>query len=131
NEIEGIKTGADVYVTKPFSSEKLKIRVEKLIENRRKLQKHFSKTLSINPELAITSTESDFLKRLQTVLDKHITNPEFTSDSFGKQMHMSRTQLHRKLKAITNMSTSEFIRSQRLKLAIDLLRKSDANVSEI
>jgi len=131
NEIEGIKTGADAYVTKPFNSEKLKIWVEKLIENRRQLQKHFSKTLSINPELAITSAESEFLKRLQTVLDEHITDPEFSSDGFGKLMHMSRTQLHRKLKAITGMSASEFIRSQRLKLAIRLLKESDASVSEI
>ena len=131
NEIEGIKTGADVYVTKPFNSEKLKIRVEKLIENRRQIQKHFSKTLSINPEIAITSAESEFLKRLQTVLDEHITDTEFTSDRFGKLMLMSRTQLHRKLKAITDMSASEFIRSQRLKLAIRLMRESDASISEI
>ncbi|PWK19672.1 two-component regulator propeller domain-containing protein [Xanthomarina spongicola] len=131
NEIQGIKTGADAYVTKPFNSEKLKIRVEKLIESRLKLQKHFSKTLSLNPELAITSTETEFLKRLQTVLDTHITNPEFTSERFAKLMQISRTQLHRKLKAITNMTTSEFIRSQRLKLAEDLLKKSDATISEI
>ena len=131
NEIEGVKTGADAYVTKPFKSEKLKIRVEKLIENRRQLQKHFSKTLSIKPELSITSAESDFLKRLQTVLDEHITEPDFTSERFGKLMHMSRTQLHRKLKAISGMSASEFIRSQRLKLAIRLLEESDASISEI
>ncbi len=131
NEIEGIRTGADAYVTKPFNSEKLSIRVEKLIENRRQLQKHFSKTLSINPELAITSAESEFLKRLQTVLDEHITDPEFSSDRFGKLMHISRTQLHRKLKAIVGMSASEFIRSQRLKLAIHLLKESDATISEI
>ena len=131
NEIEGIKTGADAYVTKPFNNEKLKIWVEKLIENRRQLQKHFSKTLSINPELAITSTESDFLKHLQKVLDKHITDPEFKSEGFCKLMHMSRTQLHRKLKAITGMSASEFVRSQRLKLAINLMEKSDATISEI
>ncbi len=131
NEIAGLKTGADAYITKPFKSEKLKIRVEKLIENRQQLQKYFSKTLSINPELAITSTESDFLKRLQVVLDQHITDPEFTSDRFGKMMHMSRTQLHRKLKAITGMSASEFIRSQRLKLAVRLLKESDASISEI
>ncbi len=131
NEIEGVKTGADAYVTKPFKSEKLKIRVEKLIENRRQLQKHFSKTLSIKPELSITSTESDFLKRLQTVLDEHITEPDFTSERFGKLMHMSRTQLQRKLKAISGMSASEFIRSQRLKLAIRLLEESDASISEI
>src|SRR5690606_456332 len=131
NEIEGIKTGADAYVTKPFNSEKLRIWVEKLIENRRQLQKHFSKTLSINPEIAITSAESEFLKRLQTVLDEHITNSEFSVEGFGKLMHMSRTQLHRKLTAITGMSASEFIRSERLQLAIRLLKESDASVSEI
>ncbi|GGG44402.1 hybrid sensor histidine kinase/response regulator [Bizionia arctica] len=131
NEIEGLKIGADAYVTKPFNGEKLKIRVEKLIESRLKLQKHFSKSLSINPELAITSTETEFLKRLQSVLDKHITDPEFTSDAFSKHMHISRTQLHRKLKAITGMTASEFIRSQRLKLAVELLKKSDATISEI
>lgn len=131
NEIEGITIGADAYVTKPFSSEKLKIRVEKLIESRLKLQKHFSNTLRINPELAITSTESDFLKKLQTVLDKYITNSDFSSETFSKEMQISRTQLHRKLKAITGMTTSEFLRSQRLKLAEELLNKSDATVSEI
>jgi len=131
HEMEGLKTGADDYITKPFNTERLKLKVEKLIENRRQLQKHFSKTLSINPELAITSTETEFLKRLQAVLDKHITDPEFTSEQFSKLMQTSRTQLHRKLKAITNMTTSEFIRSQRLKLAKELLQKSDATISEI
>lgn len=131
NEIEGIKTGADAYVTKPFSSEKLKVQVEKLIESRLQLQNHFCSTFQINPKLAITSTETEFLKRLQSVLDEHITNSEFTSERFCKLMQMSRTQLHRKLKAITKMTTSEFIRSQRLKLAIDLLKTSDASISEI
>ena len=131
SEIKGIKTGADAYVTKPFNSEKLKLRVVKLIENRRQLQKHFSKTLSINPKLAITSAESDFLNRLKTVLDDQITNPEFTSNQFADLMLMSRTPLHRKLKAITGMSAREFIRSQRLKLAIGLLKESDATISEI
>ena len=131
NEIEGLKTGADAYITKPFNSDKLKLRVKKLIENRQQLQKHFSKDFSINPELPITSTETEFLKRLKTVLDEKITNIDFTSEAFSEAMFMSRTQLHRKLKAIVNMSTSEFIRAQRLKLAIGLLKKSDATVSEI
>ena len=131
NEIKGLTTGADAYLTKPFSSNKLKIRVEKLIESRRRIQQHFSKTLSINPEMAVTSAESDFLNRLQSVLNENITDPSYTSERFGRLMHMSRTQLHRKLKAITGMSASEFIRVQRLKLAIELLKKSDANISEI
>ncbi len=131
NEIKGLKTGADAYITKPFNSEKLKIRVEKLIENRQLLQKHFSKDFTINPELAITSTEAEFLKRLKAVLDKEITNPEFTSERFAEIMQMSRTQLHRKLNAIVGISASEFIRTQRLKLALPLLKQSDATISEI
>ncbi|MFD2917628.1 hybrid sensor histidine kinase/response regulator transcription factor [Psychroserpens luteus] len=131
NEIEGFKTGADAYVTKPFNREKLLLRVRKLIENRQQLQKHFSKDFSINPQLPITSTEGEFLKRLKVVLDKKITDSDFTSEAFAETMAMSRTQLHRKLKAIIGMTTSEFIRSQRLKLAIGLLKKSDATVSEI
>nr|WP_321237172.1 two-component regulator propeller domain-containing protein [uncultured Psychroserpens sp.] len=131
NEIEGLKTGADAYITKPFNREKLQLRVKKLIENRQQLQKHFSKGFTINPELSITSTEADFLKRLKLVLDDKITDSDFTSEAFAEAMHMSRTQLHRKLKAIVGMSASEFIRSQRIKLAIGLLEKSDANISEI
>ncbi|MFG6687501.1 two-component regulator propeller domain-containing protein [Mariniflexile sp. HNIBRBA6329] len=131
NEIEGYKTGADAYVTKPFSNEKLKLIVEKLLETRQKLKIHFSKTFSINPELAITSTENDFLKRVQTVLDEHITNATFTSEAFGELMGMSRTQLHRKLHAIVGMSTSEFIRSQRLKLAVKILETTDITIAEI
>ena len=131
HEIQGLKTGADAYITKPFSSEKLKLRVQKLIENRKQLQKHYSKDLNIDPDVAITSTEAEFLKRLKSVLDEELTNPEFTSEAFAKAMHMGRTQLHRKLKALFDSSTSAFIRAQRLKLAAQLLKASDASVSEI
>jgi AraC-like DNA-binding protein len=131
HEIQGLKTGADAYITKPFSSEKLKLRVQKLIENRQQLQKHYSKDLNIDPDVAITSTEAEFLKRLKSVLDEELTNPEFTSEAFAKAMHMGRTQLHRKLKALFDSSTSAFIRAQRLKLAAQLLKTSDATVSEI
>ena len=131
DEIQGLKTGADAYITKPFNNEKLQLRVQKLIENRQLLRKHFSKDFSLNPDISITSTEADFLKRLKQVLDDRIIDPNFTSEAFAESMHMSRTQLHRKLKAIIGMSTSEFIRTQRLKLALTLLKKSDATVSEI
>lgn len=131
HEIQGLKTGADAYITKPFNSEKLQLRVQMLIENRKQLQKHFSKDFIVNPEITITSTEADFLKRLKTVLDDKITDSEFTSEKFAETMLMSRMQLHRKLKAIVGMTTTEFIRSQRLKLAVDLLKTPGATVSEI
>ncbi|MBR9915524.1 MAG: response regulator [Algicola sp.] len=131
NEIEGLKIGADAYLTKPFNSEKLKLRIKQLIEVRLQLQKYFSHDFTIHPEIKITSTEANFLKKLKTVLESNITNTDFTSERFAKAMQMSRTKLHRKLKAIVGMSTSECIRAERLKLAVILLEKSDATISEI
>ncbi len=131
NEIEGLKTGADDYITKPFNSEKLKVRVQKLIDNRRKLQLHYSNDFVIDAKIPITSTEANFLNRLKTVMEEHITNPDFTSEDFANNMQMSRTKLHRKLKAIVGMSSSEFIRAKRLKLSLSLLQNSDATISEI
>jgi len=132
NEIEGLKTGADAYITKPFSSNKLIVIVEKLIQIRRQLQERYSKSFEINSkEITVSSVDEQFLERLQIVLDDNITNPEFSVEEFCEKMIMSRMQLHRKLKALTGLSTTMFLRSQRLKLAADLLKKSDYTVSEI
>lgn len=131
-KIRGIHSGADVYVTKPFSARVLKATIENLIENRRKLQSRFSQEVILRPkDIAISSAEEKFLENLQTVMDNYITNPDFSAEIFSKEMGVSRMQLHRKLKAITGQSTTEFIRSQRLKLATTLLSSSSANISEI
>ena len=132
NEIKGLKTGADDYITKPFNSDKLQIRVQKLIELRRQLQKRYSNELEFDTNvLAVTSVESEFLKRLQEVLDDSLTDPDFNSEALGEKMLLSRMQLHRKLKALTGLSASEFLRSQRLKMAVKYLKESDLTVSEV
>lgn len=131
HEIKGLKTGADAYITKPFNSDKLKIIIGNLLENRKQIHKYFKETLSIQPKLSISTTESEFLKRLQQVITENITDSNFNSEQFASKMALSRTQLHRKLKALSNTSTSEFIRLQRLKMAKDLLKKSDATIAEI
>ena len=131
NQLRGLETGADAYVTKPFSPTVLKVRVEKLLENRIRLQQHYSKTFKVDPGLVPTKTETEFLGRLQQVLDKNITTPDFTSEKFSQLMHMSRSQLHKKLHAVTGMSTTEFVRTQRINLAKELLAESDASISEI
>lgn len=131
NQLKGLETGADAYVTKPFSPKILKVRVEKLLENRSRLREHYTKTFKINPGLVPTKMETEFLKRLQKVLDEHITSTEFTSEKFAQYMYMSRSQLHKKLHAITGMSTTEFVRTQRINLAKELLVDSDAPISEI
>ncbi|MCL4116696.1 UNVERIFIED_CONTAM: hypothetical protein GTU68_028725 [Idotea baltica] len=132
NEITGLKTGADDYMTKPFNSEKLKIRVEKLIEIRRQLQERFRDTFDFKlKDIKTTSVEEQFFKRLNETLELHLTNPEFNAQKFAEEMLMSRMQLHRKLNALTGFSTTEFLRIQRLKMAKNLLDSSDLSISEI
>lgn len=130
HEISGLSSGADAYITKPFGVEKLKVRVKKLLESRLQLQEHYSKGFRVHPKIIITSAETEFLNRLQDVLNKNLTHSEFTSEKFVEKMLMSRTQLHRKLKALVNMSASEYIRSQRLAVAKDILTNQNVSVSE-
>lgn len=132
NEIEGIKTGADAYVTKPFNENLLKLKVANLLENRKKLQDRFSQEVILKPkDISISSYDEQFLERLQNVLDTKLIESSFSIQEFSEAIGMSRMQLHRKLKALTGLSASAFIRSQRLKLAVELLKNSDVNVSQV
>ncbi|MGJ8744369.1 hybrid sensor histidine kinase/response regulator transcription factor [Polaribacter sp.] len=132
SKIEGVKTGADAYITKPFNEEFLKTRVEKLVESRKKLQLRYSQEVILRPkDIAITSVDEQFLTRMQKALDTKLVESSFSIEEFSNAVGMSRMQLHRKLKALTGLSASKFIRSQRLKLAAQLLKKSDINVSQV
>ena len=132
NELLGIETGADDYMTKPFNHKILVSKVAKLIELRKKLQSRYSQEVILKPkDIAITSVDEQFLERVQSILDKKLLESSFNTEHFSQGVGMSRMQLHRKLKALTGLSATEFIRSQRLKLAAKLLKKSDTNVSQV
>ncbi len=130
NEIKGLLSGADDYITKPFNEEILKLKIGNLLRSRALLKEIYSQTFHLSPELFVTSTEQAFMERLEKVTQEHLTNPSLSSEEFSRLMGMSRSQLHKKLHAVLGVSTSEFIRSQRLKMAKELL-KSQRNVSEI
>ena len=132
NKLVGIDGGADDYITKPFNQKILISKVNNLIALRKKLQSRYSQEVILKPkDIAITSVDERFLEKVQRVLDEHLSDSTFTVAVFSKAVHMSRMQLHRKLKALTGLSTSEFVRSQRLKLATQILRQSDINISEV
>lgn len=132
NELEGLKMGIDDYITKPFKEEMLVLKVANLLQARDRLREKYSREIILKPQdIAVNSTDELFLKRLQKVLDEQLIDISFNSEAFGKAIGMSRMHLHRKLKALTGLTTSEFIRSQRLKLAAKMLTESDMNVSEI
>ncbi|WP_299099535.1 response regulator [uncultured Winogradskyella sp.] len=132
SQFTGIDVGADDYITKPFDKKLLILKVEKLIESRRQLQLRYSQELVLLPkDIAFTNLDEKFLNKVQAALDENLVEPSFNVSEFSEAVGMSRMQLHRKLKALTGLTASEFIRSQRLKLATQLLKNSDINMSQI
>jgi signal transduction histidine kinase/DNA-binding response OmpR family regulator/streptogramin lyase len=132
SKLEGFETGADDYITKPFYLKELQVRVKNLIEQREKLRKRFTREVKLQPkEIAITSADENFLNRCISVIEQHMSDPDFSVDAFGKEVGMSRSQLHRKLKALTDQSTSEFIRNIRLKRAAELIKNKFGNTAEV
>ncbi len=132
DEILGLNTGADDYITKPFNPRALQIKVHNIIENRNIRHKRYQQNDHFRPkEIAVTSADEVFLQKVQLVLDQHLNDPEFNAESFSRHVAMSRMQLHRKMLAFTGLSTSNFIRSQRLKQAAAILQSSQDTINEV
>jgi len=132
NKLTGLEVGADDYISKPFNQKLLKSKATNLIALRKQLRSRYSREVILKPkDIAISSVDEQFLEKMQLVLDDKLVDSSFSAASFSKALHMSRMQLHRKLKALTGLTTTEFIRSQRLKLAQQILKNSDINVSEV
>ena len=131
-ELLGLQSGADDFITKPFKLKILQARVDNLIGNRKMLRNRYShESILEAKDIAITPTDEMFLNKLQSVLDDHLADPNFNAEAFCEKLAMSRMQLHRKLLTYTGLSTTAFIRSQRLKQAVHILKTSDASISEI
>ncbi|WP_431124378.1 response regulator [Flagellimonas flava] len=132
NELEGLKTGADAYMVKPFKEEKLRVVIDRLIATRTAIQEKFGNQPFFKAKnVELTSVDTELLNRIQIILDTELTNPEFNAQTFAEQVGLSRMHLHRKLKALTGLSTTEFIRSQRLKLAARLLEEGHSSIAEV
>ncbi|RKY90160.1 MAG: hypothetical protein DRQ01_09625, partial [Ignavibacteriae bacterium] len=134
SNLEGLETGADAYLTKPFDTKELQIRVKNLIDLRRKLQQKFSRGKIVAMKLGdkkLSSLDEQFIKRALAVVEDHISEEEFSIEDFGKEVGMSRRQIHRKLKALTGKSASHYIRSVKLYKAKEMIGKHEATISEI
>jgi len=132
SKIEGLETGADDYITKPFNIDELKARITNLIEQRKKLRERFSQEVKLEPkDIAITSADVKFLDRAIAIIEDHMGDFEFDAATFQEEMNMSRSQLFRKLRALTDQSATEFIRSIRLKRAANLIEQGFGNVAEV
>lgn len=131
-KLEGLETGADDYITKPFSPAELRARIQNLIELRQKLREQYSSNLSLHPkDVTVTSADERFLQRALDILEIHRSDAEFNADAYAREMGMSRSQFHRKLKALTDKSAGEFIRTYRLNYAQQLIKKDFGNMAQI
>lgn len=132
SRLKGLETGADDYITKPFYSAELLVRVKNLIDQRKKLRERFSREITLEPkDIAVTSTDEKFLTRVLEIVEKNVSNENFSAEDFAESVGMSKTHLNRKLNALTETSANEFIRTYRLKKAARLLSGRSGNISEI
>ena len=132
HKIEGLETGADDYLTKPFVTHELRLRINNIIESRRKYREQFGKSLEIEPSnIKITSLDQKFIKDAISVIEKNISDPDFDVAKFSHSIGISRVGLYNKLKVLTNHSVQEFIYIIKLKRSSQLLRESGMSVTEV
>jgi len=132
DKIEGLETGADDYISKPFDTRELNVRVKNLIKQRRKLRERFRKEYLLEPgEETIISVDDKFLRKVIDIVNKKILDPQFNVERLSNDIAMNRSHMSRKIHALTNQSPNELIRSLRLKKAAYLLQKKSGNVTEI
>lgn len=132
HQLEGIESGADAYIMKPFSLKYLVVRVFKLIEQREQLKKRFSNEYVLDGNLiASTDKDKEFIERINLILDTHLAESSFSVDQFAELANLRRTLFYKKVKGLTGMSPNDLIKLKRLKVAAELLLKGDLTVSEI
>jgi signal transduction histidine kinase/DNA-binding response OmpR family regulator/ligand-binding sensor domain-containing protein len=132
NILQGLETGADDYITKPFNTKILCARIKNMIDLRSQLQLKLKRQMRLQPaEISVTSFDEEFYRELEGVLEKNLSDSEFNVEQLGKKLYLSRATLYRKIMALTGEPPYQFIRSYRLKRAAQLLKANFGNVTEV
>lgn len=131
-KIEGLESGADDYISKPFDLTEFKLRIKNLLASKHRLKEKFSSNDSFIPsEIAVSSLDEQLLKKAFKVVEDNISNEQFDIPFFCAELGVSRTMLFTKIKAWTNFTPNEFIHEIRMKRAAQLLVQNKINISQI
>ena len=131
-QVEGISTGADDYITKPFDFQILESRIQNLIQTRENLRKSYQSMIGLDPEkIKVDSLDEKFIRDAVKAVQQNISNADYTVVELGQVLGMSRVSLYKKILALTAKTPIEFIRIIRMKRAAQLLKESHLSISEI
>jgi DNA-binding response OmpR family regulator len=141
DQITGLETGADIYISKPFSIKILELSIRNIIQAREKLRQKFNTQLvklhqqeivpNSTDHLFINTVERDFLVNVINIIESHLDDPEFGVDKLAKKVAMSTPILYKKIKAVSNMSVNDFVKSIRLKKGAQLLLEKTLTINEV
>jgi signal transduction histidine kinase/DNA-binding response OmpR family regulator len=130
--LEGLETGADDYITKPFNTKILCARIKNLIDLRRQLQQNLNREMTLQPvKTSVSEVDKEFFKDMHKVIEKNLSESDFNVEQMGKKLYMSRATLYRKIMALTGETPTEYIRTYRLKRGAELLKTNYGTVLEV
>ena len=131
SKLEGLETGADDYLIKPFDTEELKVRVKNMLEQRRKLREKFRMEFLSDATGMGLPPKDQFINRLLDIFDQYISDPEFKITQLSGELNLSQSQVRRKVMAITGYTPNELFRNHRLKKAAVLFRSGHTHVAQV
>lgn len=130
--IQGLQTGANDYVTKPFNFEVLLFKIQNLLKQQKASKQMFQKRVEAAPaEIQMDSPDQKFMRDLMEILEKNMSNAEFSVEEMSRKLYISRMGLYKKMLALTGKTPIEFIRYIRIKRAAQILEKSQMTISEV
>jgi signal transduction histidine kinase/ligand-binding sensor domain-containing protein/DNA-binding response OmpR family regulator len=132
HQVDGLETGADAYITKPFSIQVLELNIRNLLKARDVMRQKFCQQMLLQPkDVIISSNEEKFISKLMDIIETHMSNPDYSVVNLASDIGMSQSVLYRKIKSLSDLSITDFIKSVRLKRAAMLLAQDQLSISEV
>ena len=131
NLITGLDKGADAYLTKPFDENVLLKQIENILAQRKRIQQNFNTQFVAQKPHEVSGLDNFFLNRVRLAVEKNLSDENFGIENLAEELHISRSQLHRKIKSLSGTTTTEFVNLVRVKKAVELIYKENFLFSEV